>query len=426
MINIEHEINEQVVQQDKSYKIIPRFFFPKGGPSDKVQQAFSEAVKSQYLTFCQSKLFTSEELDKVWEFLLEKDKTQEEGNEKINYTGFKEVRNQFPEFKAKEYFNQSLFLRLPKDAFGRISIPVLFNHILRKAALVQNRIALMKHDSDNDGFLTEKDLERYVDNSIDYLTGLHANPILKTDKNFRKVYIETSVRKFLFFHANNNGKICIEDFVGSKEMVEFNELQNDDLSQEEEMNNWFSIPSVKSVNDAFVQLDFTRSGLLSKNEFSKFNANSLTSTFINRMFQEYGLKNGKLDYKSFVDFLLAFENKKTIPSIKYFFKILDNSKTGMITPFVINYYFRDMLKKIRQNAKSSTPQNSLGGDEFEDPVKTADIVFEIYSMVKPSNKKDIFLDDLIKSLEVGSTVIGVLIDVHEFWKYEQREEQGGS
>src|SRR3989338_10699894 len=232
MVAIENEINQQVVEKDKSFKFIPRFFFPKGGPNDNIQKAFSDAVKNQYKTYCQSKLFSSDELDKVWELLLEKDKTQEEGNEKISFAGYKEVRNQFPEFKSKEYFDQTLFLRLPKDDLGRISIPVLFNHILRKAALVQNRIALLKHDLDNDGFLTEKDLERYVDSSIDSITGLHTNTILKTDKSFRKIYVETSVRKFLFFHANNNGKICIEEFVGSKEMVEFNELQNDDLSQE--------------------------------------------------------------------------------------------------------------------------------------------------------------------------------------------------
>lgn len=428
MIEIENEIQQQAIQKDRSYNFIPRFFFSKGNSAnrDKIQNLFMDVVKKCFISSREKSVLSSNELDKVWELLLEQDTSMEEGNEKLSYVGYETVKKQFPMEQAKEYFGSSLFLKLPKDEMGRINIPVFFNHILRKVSLIQNRNILMAYDTDNDGYLTEKDLERFVDNSIDQFVGLNTNAILRNDKNFRKIYIDTSVRKFMFFHNAHNGRVCVEDFLGSKELVEFNELQNDDLSEEEEMNNWFSIPSVKSVNEAFIQLDFTRSGLLSKNEFSKFNANSLTSGFINRMFQEYGTRNGKLDYKGFVDFLLAFENKKTVQSIKYFFNILDNSKTGKITPFIINYYFRDMLKKIRQNAKSSSATNDLAEESFEDPVKTADIVFEIYSMVKPKDKKNITIEDLLKSVEVGSTVVGLLVDVQEFWKYEQREEQSGN
>ncbi|KAG2391922.1 hypothetical protein C9374_013407 [Naegleria lovaniensis] len=427
MIEIENEIHQQAIQKDRSFNFIPRFFFSKKGNTsdrDKIQNLFMDVVKQRFISSREKSVLSSSELDKVWELLLEQDSAMEEGNEKLTFVGYETVKKQFPKEQAKEYFSSSLFLKLPKDEMGRINIPVFFNHILRKVSLIQNRNILMSYDTDNDGYLTEKDLERFVDNSIEQFVGLSTNPILRNDKNFRKIYVETSVRKFMFFHNAHNGRVCVEEFLGSKELVEFNELQNDDLSEEEEMNNWFSIPSVKSVNEAFIQLDFTRSGLLSKNEFSKFNANSLTTGFINRMFQEYGSRNGKLDYKGFVDFLLAFENKKTVQSIKYFFNILDNSKTGRITPFIINYYFRDMLKKIRQNAKSSNATNDLAEDSFEDPVKTADIVFEIYSMVKPKDKKNITIEDLVKSIEVGSTVVGLLVDVQEFWKYEQREESG--
>lgn len=428
MIEIEDEVHGREVLKNPSFKEIPRFFFPKkisGNPSkeqDKIQQLFSEVVKQLYIHSKEKKIFSSQDLDKVWELLLENDKTLEEGNEKITYLGFKTVQKDFPKHQ-QEYFSPSLFFRIPKEESGRISIPVFFNHILRRVSLIQNRVTLLKYDTDNDGYLTEKDLETFVDNSIDTFVGLSSHSNLKGDKNFRRVYVETSVRKFLFFHNSHNGKVCVEEFLGSKELVEFNELQNDDLSEEEEMNNWFSVPSVKSVNDAFMQLDFTRTGLLSKNEFSKFNNGSLTTTFINRMFQEYGSKQGKLDYKGFVNFLLAFENKKTPQSIKYFFDILDNAKSGKITPFVINFFFREILKKIRQNAKSANTSKGIGVDEVEDPVKTADIVFEIYAMTKPKDKYNVTYEDLIKSVDVGSTVIGVMTDVQEFWKYEQREEQ---
>ncbi|KAL9641962.1 hypothetical protein ABK040_004019 [Willaertia magna] len=421
MVSVENEIMEMEATKNPSFRVIPRFFFPSriernsfvslspemSQPAKNVQNLFKSLVKELYLERCSKKVLTSSELDRVWELLLEKDTgIIDNATEKINYKGYKQVATKFPEFQSLEFFKPSLFLKLPKDDEGRVAIPVYFNHILRKVSLIQNRLTLMKFDKDNDGYLTEKDVEEFVNFSIDSFLFLNSNPTLKNEQ-FRKIYIETG--------------ISLDEFVGSKELIEFNELQNDDLSEEEEMNNWFSIPSVKSVYEAFVQLDFARNGILGRNEFSKFNNGSLTTTFINRMFQEYATKNGKMEYKTFVDFLLAYENRKTPQSIKFFFQVLDNTKVGYLTPFVINFYFRDMLRKIKQN--SNVNSNSLVQEEYEDPVKTADIIFEIYSMVKPKDKKNLTFEDLCKSLDVGATVVGILTDVQEFWKYEQREEQ---
>lgn len=51
-------------------------------------------------------------------------------------------------------------------------------------------------------------------------------------------------------------------------------------------------------------------GLLSKNELSKYSW-GLTDIFIDRVFEEYQTFEGEMDYKTFLDFVLAMENKKT-------------------------------------------------------------------------------------------------------------------
>lgn len=91
--------------------------------------------------------------------------------------------------------------------------------------------------------------------------------------------------------------------------------------------------------------------------------------FVNRLYEEYQTFEGEMDYKTFLDFVLAFENKKTIPSLQYFWRILDVYKKGAIDTFVVNMFFRDVIKKLESKEKF--------GFHVED------IKDEIWDMVKP-------------------------------------------
>tara|TARA_B110000008_G_C16608521_1_gene419489 strand:- start:353 stop:610 length:258 start_codon:yes stop_codon:yes gene_type:complete len=50
----------------------------------------------------------------------------------------------------------------------------------------------------------------------------------------------------------------------------------------------------------------------------------------------------------------------------------------------------------------------------------ADVIDEIFDMVKPKRKDRITLKDLIDS-GVGHTIVSILIDVNGFWAYDNRE-----
>jgi len=47
-----------------------------------------------------------------------------------------------------------------------------------------------------------------------------------------------------------------------------------------------------------------------------------------------------MDYRTFVDFTLAMENRKEAQSIQYFFRILDTSHKGYLDAFDLNYFFK--------------------------------------------------------------------------------------
>ncbi len=138
----------------------------------------------------------------------------------------------------------------------------------------------------------------------------------------------------------------------------------------------------------------------------EFGSRMLTSTFVERVFQECLTYEGEMDYKGFLDFVLAMENKKDRSSLEYFFRILDVRRRGYLDGFAINFFFRDI-------------QRMLDEDE-QQPVTLEDIKDEIFDMVKPKDPLKIKLGDLIASKQ-GDTVVSVLTDLDGFWKYENRE-----
>ena len=46
------------------------------------------------------------------------------------------------------------------------------------------------------------------------------------------------------------------------------------------------------------------------------------------------------DYKTYVDFVLALENRKKPAALQYIFKLLDMGNKGYLNVFALNYFFR--------------------------------------------------------------------------------------
>ena len=53
-----------------------------------------------------------------------------------------------------------------------------------------------------------------------------------------------------------------------------------------------------------------------------------------------------MDYKAFLDFVIAIRNKKTPQSLQYYWKILDVYGKGAIDSFIINMFFKGVVKKL--------------------------------------------------------------------------------
>jgi serine/threonine-protein phosphatase 2A regulatory subunit B'' len=184
-------------------------------------------------------------------------------------------------------------------------------------------------------------------------------------------------------------------------------VRSENLTEEEEKLNWFSALSALRIYGNYLSLDVDTNGMLTKSELMRYGSGTLTSVFVDRVFEECHTYDGEMDYKTFLDFAIAMENKDTPQALQYFFRLLDIRKQGGLDKFTINYFFRAILSALRQ-----------AGHEL---VNVEDVQDEIFDMAKPKDKTMITLQDLI-DCKVGGTIVSMLTDMVGFWQYDNREE----
>jgi serine/threonine-protein phosphatase 2A regulatory subunit B'' len=280
---------------------------------------------------------------------------------------------------------------------------------VRKVSLTQLRISLTCYDEVGKGYLREQDLENYIFEQIPSLSQLS-----NLEADFHPYYVFTAVRKFMFFlDPLHKGKINIKDVVACPILREFNELRQAQSPEVESDHDWFTYRAALKIYLTYLNLDTDHNGMLSKEEFGEYNNGALTPVFVDRLFEEYRMyrseatRHMEMDYKTFLDFVLAMNHKESPQSLAYFWKILDVDHKGYITLHTLNFFFKAVVQRMQQHE----PNNQ---------VRVEDVTNEIFDMVRPTHPYRITLQDLIRS-EVGHTVVSILTDVNGFWQYDNRE-----
>ena len=354
---------------------------------------------------------SQEELEQLWKLLKQHaSPPQESADERINYDDFCQVADGMPAHCAKTFFCASHFAKFYPDGLGRISLLDFFQWARRKNSLMQTRVELSSFDANGDGTLSEREIEQWIDSLIPTLPALVG--IVTEFLNFYRV---TAVRKFLFFlDPRRRNRVPIKAILSSPVTHELLELKRADISQEELRHNWFSLAYAEMLYADYLELDDDQNGMLSAQELSRYRGGGLTGVFIARIFQEcqtyrnVHTGQSEIDYKSYLDFVLATTYKGTAESLGYFLRLLDIQKSGGLTVFDVCYFFRAVVDKFAEF-----------GDEANCEVD--DVKDEIFDMVKPRDQTLITLQDLI-NCKVGDTVVGMLSDMHAFAAYDRREQ----
>ena len=154
-----------------------------------------------------------------------------------------------------------------------------------------------------------------------------------------------------------------------------------------------------------------------------------------------------MDYKTFLDFVLAMEFKKTPQALHYFWRLLDIKKEGYLDCFTIMFFFREIVRRMERNKMTTRPVNDDDSTiPDNDKIRADDVSDEIFDMAKPVDPARITLPDLLRcgtqlpptyfiafyilfrvlivvpfSLGVGDTIVTMLTDYNGFWQYDNRE-----
>lgn len=105
--------------------------------------------------------------------------------------------------------------------------------------------------------------------------------------------------------------------------------------------NWFSFSNASKLYNQFLSLDLDKNGMLSHDELLPYNGSKkfpvqFTKTAVSRIFEEnITYSPMEMDYKTFLDLVLAIENRDSIQSLKVtIFFFLD-----VYSSFVLIYFY---------------------------------------------------------------------------------------
>mmetsp|Transcript_29732 Transcript_29732/g.40850 ORF Transcript_29732/g.40850 Transcript_29732/m.40850 type:complete len:283 (+) Transcript_29732:16-864(+) len=267
---------------------------------------------------------------------------------------------------------------------------------------------------------------------IDVLKRMHPS--------FHEFYMYTASQKFFFFvDPHRRNAISVKKLAHCAIMQELQYLlraarklstsvnDSGEVSKFEQSisANWFSGQNALRIYTLFLELDKDQNGMLSLEELKAFSGFSsaadvhndgsfqqiqqqFTHTALTRLFEEYIIfQPCEMDYKGFVNFLIAAENIATHKAaLQYFWRLIDYDRSNRLTAEKIKYFYKDVF----------TTLNSM---DYKAPIAD-DVVLEIYDLLSCNAAEGATYQDLVDSKQ-GHTVVTMLLDVHGFWRYDNRE-----
>lgn len=322
---------------------------------------------------------------------------------RLDYELYKSMSMKMP-LIMKRFFTAEVFLKLPRDTDSCILVEDLLGYINFHCILEETMLDIAAYAHSDSGFIEELELERYIFDSIPSFV-----PLQNVHESMYPFITITAVKRFMFFlDPHKTRRVNIKKLVQSPMMRDFLELRT---KTQLPASNWFSYANVRMVYSQYLDLDSEKRGTLCQEDLRRFTgipkgSIQLTPAIVSRIFEEnISYQPPEMDYKAFLDLVLALENRQTFQSIRYFFRLLDIEGTGRLTSMSIMFFYTDICKCLR--AWYDTP-----------PLK--EVTGEIYDMASAMDPAGLTLDELLRSGQ-GGTITEILTDPSAFWRYDNRE-----
>lgn len=310
LIPKEKEYDEKRVPRSELPEHMPKLFFLFPPGADSLRQDLRKQANLRQLQLISEEQLNNDELEQLWSLLKQHvSETTVKNQRLINHSDYCRLQMVLTE-KCRKYLTAQGFAQLLSNSpyLDRVEIDAIHEYTVRQMREMQCRIELTIYDEVGQGYLREYDLENYL---MDLLLKLSELQELMP-ASFQKFYI-CSVAKRIFFFLDplRTGRVWIRDFMTSGMHAEL--LQLRDLTDSLEVSTQqspFSLPAVRTIYENYLRLDLDRNGQLSKEELAAYGSGTLTSAFLDRVFEESHTYYDEMDYKSFLDFVFALENRQ--------------------------------------------------------------------------------------------------------------------
>ena len=180
-------------------------------------------------------------------------------------------------------------------------------------------------------FIYPSDFDPFLRELLKYHPGLE---FLESAPEFQDKYMRTvTARIFYSSDTSQRWRLSSRDVRRSNPNLldAFDAVdENDDINTVHE---FFSYEHFYVLYCKFWELDTDRDFLLSRDDLLRYGGHALTRRTIDRVFEQAGRQflctaKGKMGFEDFVFFMLAEEDKTTLPAIRYWFNIVDLTRTG--------------------------------------------------------------------------------------------------
>ncbi|KAL4480442.1 hypothetical protein ABPG74_020958 [Tetrahymena malaccensis] len=310
------------------------------------------------------------------------------------------------------FFNQLLFNKIDKQKSGKISKQVFINYWKNELQLKDPKercFHVLKKQSND--FIERDDFLPLMKVLLETHPGLE---FLKATPEFQDRYADTVVIRIYFIvNRRDNGRISYQEFKKSNLFQVFQQVD-----KEEDINkirDFFSYEHFYVLYCKFWELDTDHDFYITKEEFSKYSGHALSRKTVDRIFEQAPrkfkctdpTKAGFMGYEDFIWFVLAEEDKTTLTSLEYWFKVVDLDDNGIITGFEMNWFFEEQ----RQRLEYLNHENVL----FED------IVCQMVDLLKPEDDIKFYFRHFKAKQNVCGIFFNFMTNLNKLVQYEQRD-----
>lgn len=311
-----------------------------------------------------------------------------------------------------------LFLASPRNALRpeEVDTAFLYQVFAKRISLVKTEAELLMWDTNNDGRLSEDEMESYVRDLVPRIAALRE----MTD-DVLPFYCCTATRRIFWdLDQGNRGAIRIDALLQSAVMDEWVSLQ---LLTEDTPQNWFGAMATRQLYEKFLLLDARNGGTLNVDNIKRYkkglptvvddglpvDVSPISTLFIDRYFEtNVMMAASEMDYRKFVDFVIAVEMLPQCSRPNFLWNILDIEESGVLTPLVANAFFRETHAKLVQ-AGLFVPSRET-------------VIQEVFDLIPSVETLRITRDEFVSSPQCG-LFAALLIDCLSFWAYENREQR---